>query len=287
MAVTIPVATKGAELVENPDGGVAIETAEGDTMVAAAKPLMWDSSENAGGDPVVAPVATEIGETSTGTPTLTLTADEDLLQDPDTVFPVIVDPSFTIDPSGDTWVQTPEYPASQTSSAELKAGTYNGGASKARSFFRFDNGNAKWAGKFVTSATLKLRNFYSGSCTGSAIRVSRITENWSFSSLTWANQPTTSTPTVDFSPAYGYSSSCNKADASWNVTPIVQAWSTGTANYGVRLAALSETSNNTWRRYRSANYVELSAGPDQVAALEAHAESLYAGLTNEPTSLCK
>lgn len=254
VSVTIPVATRGAELVENPTGEVEIQTVDGDTLVAAARPLMWDSSENAGGDPVVKPIATDIGETASGVPTLILDPAESFLTNPDTVYPVVVDPSFTINPSGDTWVQTPNYTSSQNGSTELKVGTYDGGGHKARSFLKFDGGNSKWAGVKVLSADLKLRNYYSGSCTGSAIRVNRITESWSVSGITWGNQPSTGSMSADYNPAKGYTSSCAEGDATWDVTEIVQAWADGGANHGFRVKAVDETSIHTWRRYRSANY---------------------------------
>ena len=268
--VEIPVATRGAELVENRGGEIAIETLKGDALVASSRPLMWDSSENEGGDPVVAPVETTIGQTRSGTPTLTLTADESLLNDPETVYPVIIDPSFTINPSGDTWVQTPNYTSSQHASQELKAGTYDGGAHKARSFLRFDNGNAKWAGVNVLNAKLKLRNFYSGSCTGAAIRVNRIIEAWSVTGLTWGNQPSVGAMSADYGKAHGYNSSCDTADATWDMTEIVRGWNGGLVNNGVRVAAVNETSNLTWRRYRSAEVSTASVRPRLIVSYNSY-----------------
>ncbi len=142
--VTIPVATGGAELVKNAGGEIAVETAAGDTLAASARPLMWDSSENSDGEPEIAPVDTSIGRTSTGTLALTLSPDDAFMADPETVYPVIVDPSFTINPSGDTWVENLTYTSSQSASADLKAGASAGGKYKARSFLRFDNGTAQW-----------------------------------------------------------------------------------------------------------------------------------------------
>lgn len=170
-----------------------------------------------------------------------------------TVYPVTVDPSMTIK-TGDTWIQTPTYPSSQSSSPELKVGTYNGGTDKARSFLNFRT--TKWDGKYINSATLTMRNFYSGSCAKGAIRVHRILQDWDSSTLTWANQPgAVTTNMVDNDDAKGYNSSCASGDVSWNVTGIVRNWvHDGSARNGIRLRGADETSNNTWRRYRSANY---------------------------------
>jgi len=151
--VTIPITTHGAKLVENPGGEVTVETKTGDTMVAASRPVMYDSSENAVGDPQTTAVDTTIGKTDSGTPTMTLSPSDSFLSDPDTVYPVVVDPTFApIYTTGDTWVQTPDYTSSQGSSDELKVGTYDGGTHKARSFLKFDNGDATWKGVHVQHA---------------------------------------------------------------------------------------------------------------------------------------
>ncbi len=262
VAVTIRVATAGAALVANPGGEIAVESQVGETLVAAAGPVMWDSSEDAAGEPEAAPVESTIGQTTGGTPTLTLSPDPQFLADPDTDYPVTVDPSFTINPTGDTWVQSPDYTSSQGASDELKVGTYDGGAHKARSFLKFDNGDTKWSGVHVLNADLKLRNFYSGSCTGAEIRASRITESWTISGLTWGNQPSVGAEKYDdASTAKGYNSSCPGGDVTWDLTAMVQGWHDGFVNNGLRLKAVDETSNFTWRRYRSDNYDGTSVRP--------------------------
>jgi RHS repeat-associated protein len=259
--VTIPVATGGADLLENPTGELVVESGDGESVIAAARPLMWDSSTDAGGEPAVEPVQAEIGETASGMPTLTLAADKAFLTDPDTVYPVTMDPAFTINPSVDTWVQNADFTSSQTLSEELRAGTYDGGAHKARSFLRFANGDAAWDGKHILDATLTLRNFYSRSCTGAAIRASRITEDWTATNMTWANQPSVGALYDEYSPAKGFNSDCPDGPASWTMTEIVDGWAHGQPNHGIRLAAANETNNNSWRKYHSDNYTNASARP--------------------------
>lgn len=276
-------------------GGIRIETAKGKSLLQAPGPLYWDAT-TAGPDefdPAAKALkthgkkapkrTTEPGEPAdeghvhkaktstrtltkggkaTGTSVIGLGIPAEVLESAAGAGPVTVDPSFTVDPNADTWIQTPDYTTSQVTSEELRVGTNDSGGHKARSYLKFDGGNGQWAGKHVTSATLKLRNFYSGSCTGSAIRVSRLTSNWDLSGLTWGNQPNGATTNyADSSTAYGFSSSCPAADVSWNLTSMVQAWAGGTANYGIRLMALNETVNSSWRRYRSANYGTTSLHP--------------------------
>lgn len=265
----LPVGTHGAALRPGVGGSLDIVTAHGKQLEAAPAPVMWDSSTDAGGQPRVAPVGTSIGQDSAGTPTLTLSPDEGFLDDPATVYPVTVDPSFTAYTSGDAWVENPGYTSGQVSSPELRVGTYDGGGHVARAFLHFDGANSKWAGKDILSAKLVLRNYYSGSCTGAVIRASRIASAWDATTLTWGNQPNgNSMYTADYKPAHGYDSSCAAGNATWDVTAMAQPWAnwaanhnTGYANNGIKLKAPDETSSFTWRRYRSANYDTQSLRP--------------------------
>lgn len=204
--LAIPVTLDGATLTETGRGALVVKDKAGDRLVSAPRPLMWDSSKGAGGLPEnVAPVDTTLEATSAGTTTLVLSPDAGFLADPDTVYPVVVDPSFTTYATGDTWVMNADYTTSQVASAELRAGSYDGGPHRARSFVKFFDGNALWQGKHVTAATLRLRNFYSGSCTGSAIRIRPIAESWIPGDVTWADQPAVSLDRqADYAKAHGY-----------------------------------------------------------------------------------
>ncbi|WP_228551912.1 DNRLRE domain-containing protein [Mumia zhuanghuii] len=269
LEIPIPVETPEGELVENANGSLVLK-ASGEKLVTAPPPLMWDATEGADGLPGnVELVEAEIESAGTGEnaeQTLVLTPDEDWLSDPATVYPVTVDPSYTSYANGDSWVQNAGYTTSQGGSTELRAGTYDAGGHKARSFVKFigmlaDNGGS---GQDIVSATFKMRNFYSGSCTSSAIRISRITETWTVGDLTWANQPTvTSTGSSTFAPAYGYSASCDEggSQAAWDATAIVQAWANGASNWGIRVAADNEASNYTWRKYRSSQHTNPDTRP--------------------------
>ncbi|MER7607453.1 DNRLRE domain-containing protein [Nocardioides sp. NPDC127503] len=283
------------KVVTTDSGGIKLLTDKGTSVLQAPAPLYWDAT-TAGPDefdPAAKALktrgtrppkrTTRVGEPAdeghvhkakasarnvskngkaTGVSVIRLGISAEVLTSAAAAGPVTVDPSFTVAPNADTWIQAPDYTTSQASSEELRVGTNDSGGHRARSFLKFDGGNSAWAGKHITSASLKLRNFYSGSCTGSAIRVSRLTSNWDLSGLTWANQPGgASTTYADLSTAHGFNSSCPAADATWNLTSMVQAWANGTANYGIRLVALNESVNSSWRRYRSGNYPTESLGP--------------------------
>jgi RHS repeat-associated protein len=276
-------------VVTTKTGGFRIEDEKGNKLLGAPAPSLWDAGTpgpdaldpaglalathgkkapkrtvGPGGEPVggktgIADVkvneqdtAGKSGKGASKKSVVELTVPNTMLTDPELRLPLTVDPSLTVW-TGDTWLQYPDYPSSQKTSAELKSGSYDG-VQKARSFLVFDS--TAWNGKDVTSAKLLMRNYYSGSCTGGDTRVARITSDWDADTLTWSNQPDVSTSGyVDFSTAYGYNSSCPAGWANWDVTSIVRGWVGGTTSrFGLRVRGNPESSVYTWRRYRSGNY---------------------------------
>ena len=89
-----------------------------------------------------------------------------------------------------------------------------------------------------------------------------MTAAWQAGSATWNNQPAyTSSGQTYTNSGYGKSGCSSAADMVWNITGMVQAWATRAApNYGLRVLAGTETSNSSWRKYRSANYVNGASG---------------------------
>lgn len=287
--------TDAARVVETDQGGLRITAGDGKkakNLAVAPSPVMWDATTpgpdefdpatkalkvhkkkapkrkiGAGGEPVddgkahvhramvkVIKPPSKATTKSRAVSRVALTVPADVLATA-AAGPVTVDPSFTVDPNADTWVQYPDYQTGQTSSQELRAGTYDAGAHKARTFMKFNDGDALWKGRHVLSAKLTLRNWQSGTCTASAIRVSRVLSDWTLPDLTWSNQPNVGAEKyADLSTAYGATSTCPAGDATWDLTDMVTGWHDGFPNYGLRIKAVDETSSNTWRRYRSANY---------------------------------
>lgn len=254
----VPVVTPGAKLEAAADGSLEVVdqtgSGKGDDVATAPAPLMWDSSvDPASGDPVVEQVGVSVENTtaSNGTAigTIALAPSAEFLTDPDTVYPVTIDPTFQLITSFDTWIST-NYPTSQSGSTILRAGTKDG-VNKARSFLVFP-GDATWDGTQIVSANLIMRNITAGSCTAGALHAARITEAWWSSSLTMSNQPAVSSPATSYSPAHGGGASCPADEATWDVKALVQGWADNTySNHGIRVAAAVESNANTFREYRS------------------------------------
>ncbi|MFF3454539.1 DNRLRE domain-containing protein [Streptomyces sp. NPDC002730] len=254
----IPVAADGLKLRETSDERLLWESENGSDVATAPVPVMWGAEEQArSGEPAEVTEVTASVEGGPDGQTLVLKPDPSFLEDPDVKYPVTVDPTNTLlGPVTDTWIQGDDYPTSQRGSTELKAGTYNG-TERARSYLKFDA--ARFAGKHVLDADLRLYSYWSSSCStdNSGIQVRRVTADWDPSAISWASQPSTTTASAPVSKvAKGYNSSCPAGQVSWDVDGIVQAWADGQPNYGVRLAAVNESDPLTWRRYRSANYVD-------------------------------
>lgn len=260
-SVRFPLTLTGLTASVTDAGGIVLADAEGEPVYTATQPLMWDARiDPVSQDPVdVRPVKVAI-ENKGGRSTLVLTPDQAFLESSATVYPVTIDPTFTIGAS-DTWIQYNDYLNSMSGSSELKAGTYNG-VEKARSFLKFTLPSAfanSATAVDVTDAKLRMYNWYSGSCTGASIRAQRITSgDWVAGDITWANQPNgTNTGGGSIAAAYGYSSACSASGAyvNWDIDAVAQAWADGSPNWGLKIVAADETNTNSWRRYRSANYI--------------------------------
>ena len=258
-SLRLPLTLTGLTASVTDAGGIVLADADGKPVYTATQPLMWDARiDPVSGDPVEGRPVVAAVETKGGKSTLVLTPDAKFLADPGTVYPVTIDPTFTQGAS-DTWLQYNDYLNSMSGSTELKAGTYNG-SEKARSFLKFALPAGFQNDTTVLDAKLRMYNWYSGSCTGAGILVRRITSgDWVVGDINWTNQPTaTSSGQASVSAAYGYSSGCdaNGAYVNWDIDAIAQEWANGAGNWGLKVAADDESSIYTWRKYRSANYID-------------------------------
>ncbi|MBO9522127.1 MAG: DNRLRE domain-containing protein [Nocardioidaceae bacterium] len=161
--------------------------------------------------------------------------------------------SRTIRAAADTWIDSGSNKASQATSPELRIGSTNSGFTKARSYLTFDT--AALAGipsTTISSAAVTVSDFVTGSCAGSAIRMSRVTAAWSVTGLTWAKQPaTTATGSSTTKEAHGAAKCPAEGPMTFDATAILAAWAGGSANYGVQLKADSASSSAGFRKLRS------------------------------------
>lgn len=113
------------------------------------------------------------------------------------------------------------------------------------------------AGSTVTSATLELRGTNSPASFTTNVRVARITSSWSDSSTTWNNQP--SFASSDASVASLSPPNALQRTYSWDVTAMVQAWASGTSNYGFMVKRDTESTTNAYFAFNSLEYTGAEA----------------------------
>ncbi|WP_425957013.1 DUF6531 domain-containing protein [Xylanimonas sp. McL0601] len=211
----------------------------------------------AGLDPLEADplsLATTLGEAVTvTTPTtaqVVLDGVAHLVDDPDTTFPVVIDPKVNLNYGLDLYVQN-DISSDTSGQTYMQMGTYNGGTSIARPFINFPT--TQIAGKKVTLATMEVWAFHSYSCTARQWDVYH-TGGISTASR-WSNQPAViGSKLASITDAKGYSSSCA---AGWSNATLTSAFDAAAAasdpQITIGLRATSETDSYGWKKFYSAN----------------------------------
>jgi RHS repeat-associated protein len=177
-----------------------------------------------------------------------LTPQAEFLDDPETVYPVVVDPAITIGAYFDTSVQS-GVGVDLSTSSELLLGTWNGGATKTRSFANFTNNAVQ--GKTILNAVLYMYEHHSYSCSA---------RNWQVwgtglatTATRWTNQPAWGGHYSTSSDTRGYSSACPDGDVAANVTAMIRdaaAAPLGSA-FVMGLKAENEADSYGWKRFYS------------------------------------
>ena len=168
------------------------------------------------------------------------------------MYPVTIDPTFTLQATGDAWVTSGSGRRPADWASVLRVGSMSASTTYARSFMNFDD--SAWSGAHVLSASLQTTRLSGSSCTTTPMRVSRVTAPWSLTGLTWANQPSAATlSTADYADyVAGTAPGSCPMTASWDITQIAQGWASGdSANYGLRFAAAPESSSAGLQLYAS------------------------------------
>ncbi len=250
-ALVLPLKTKKVSVVENSDGSFTFENSASDEVASLPTPRVWDSSfEPKSGSAVEGVLNANLNGSSN---TLELGGLAAFLENPDLVYPVIVDPALTLNPLSDVYVRD-DSSTSNWSSTELLVGTYDGGVTRARSYLRFRN--TQWAGKQITAASLKIYETWSYSCNARSVYLypasRKVTGNWS-----WTNQPIITTSAANsLSAAKGYSSACSAGwlniDAKNVVSYLADHFDVEGTVSTIALRA-SETDSYGWKRFTSTN----------------------------------
>ncbi|MFJ6938605.1 DNRLRE domain-containing protein [Streptomyces sp. NPDC101132] len=294
-------------------GAVSARDAKGKEVAGAPSPLMWDSSGRVAttdGKPALAPSAVAGKHPSLGlaglagaegahlavakakltSGTLSLKADEKLLNAPDTKYPVFVDPSFKGHKSGwahlyktagdSSFWNGQNFNAGGTNEARVGYESTTGGTSRA--IFNFDFGSTLH-GAGISDARVRALQTYSWSCGSRAMDI--YSTPWVSSTNTWNNTSGWwGKKVASESAGYGYNSTCPD---NW-VAPVVKdliqeaannRW--GAVSLGFRAA--SESDPYYWKKFmangETAPYLEITYNrrPDVPVA---------ANMTTSPGGAC-
>ncbi|MEV0322454.1 FG-GAP-like repeat-containing protein [Streptomyces sp. NPDC050658] len=200
---------------------------------------------------------------------LVVTPDQKVLSDPDTIFPVYIDPTVSSPRLGWTAVdkQHPTTSYWNHSSKIARVGHEPETGGTWRSFVQFDP--RKLHGKQIAKSTLRIKNTHSWSCTKKPV------EAWLTgaisSATTWNKQPTWGTKYATVTAAKGWSSSCPAGNLEFDVKgATTQAASKNWDKLAFGLRA-SESDIYAWKKFDASTAVlstEYNSVPNRPSSLD-------------------
>ncbi|MEU5161257.1 DNRLRE domain-containing protein [Streptomyces sp. NPDC020875] len=258
---TLPLRTDGLAAKPQKDGSVTFtDPASGEQRAVMPAPVMWDATVDkiSGKHTNRRRVDMKVIDKGDGAFDLVVTPDPDFLADPDTTYPVTVDPSTSnLSNVFDTYAQQGEN-VDLSTDVELdfgNPGTRNPDNTPrtARSFITWNTEPFKDA--LITNADLSLWNFHSGNtdCLGYAWNIYDTTP--SSTATRWTNQPTWVRQYHSSTQTKG-GPSCPTAPDGWisaDVTTLVQTWASAMASRGHMGLRAATDDVRAWKRVNSAN----------------------------------
>ncbi|HEY8982759.1 MAG TPA: DNRLRE domain-containing protein, partial [Streptomyces sp.] len=258
---TLPLKTKGLKAEQLADGSVEFTDAKNTLRAVMPTPVMWDASvDKVSGEHLrKARVGLEVVQRGSSVD-LVVTPDAGFLADPETKYPVTVDPSTSsLSNVFDTYVQQGET-VDWSADTELdfgNPGTKNadGTPRTARTYISWNTTPVQDA--LVLDAKLSLWNFHSGNNVGCG---SQQWDVWSSAAAStssrWTNRPAMSAVKASSTETRG-NAECTAQPDGWinaNVTTLVQEWASAKASRGhLGIQATNESTSAGWKRVNSAN----------------------------------
>lgn len=260
-SIDFPFALQGLSGTST-DGVLRITDPTGLEVARGVSPLAWDSSvgEHSGG-PVNVPLESTLTKghavaqvTAWSQSVVTPRA---LLDDPKTVYPVIIDPPMSVAYSAtgaayiDSQFASTSYDPTWDAN-RIHVGKNPSGTGVTRSYLQFarSSQSANLAGTDIISATLATNEVYAWSCTAKSMQLTTASP-WS-STISWNNQPIMGSVIGTATVAYGYSTSCPAVanTPAFNVTTAVAgqlSQNYSAFSFGIR--ATDETDATAWKKF--------------------------------------
>ncbi|WP_440064525.1 Ig-like domain-containing protein [Streptosporangium sp. OZ121] len=261
LPVTLP---KGKTYSKADDGRPQLKSAQG---VAETAPLATQAIDakaaEAPDQGKLGKVEASVTTDASGRSSLVLTPDAAFLADPSVTYPVVVPMSgewIGAGDSSDTFVSSVQYPNSATLFTWLRAGKSADGELW-RTYLRYVINGTDLDYATIHDADLRFWNYHASGCgtnVGVGIVARRLTSAYHYSTLTWANQPSSTGTNAVVAPG-GYSATLSGCSGSGelyhSIQHIVQEWANGTADHGLMIRAATEgAAGANWRQYRSDQY---------------------------------
>lgn len=258
---TLPLKTEGLEAEPQKDGSVTFtDPKTGEKRAVMPAPVMWDATVDkvSGEHTNRHPVDMRVVDKGDGAFDLVVTPDAGFLADPDTKYPVTVDPSTSnLSNVFDTYVQQGET-GDLSTDVELdfgNPGTTNsdGTPRTARSFVTWNTAAFKDA--IVTNADVSLWNFHSGNTDCQPQEWTIWDTNGSSTASRWTRQPTWNQQFHSSTQTKG-NPSCTNAPDGWitaDITTLVQSWSSALDGKGYMGLRAATDDVKDWKRVNSAN----------------------------------
>ncbi|MGW4434552.1 DNRLRE domain-containing protein [Streptomyces sp. NPDC004596] len=259
-AYTLPLKAKGLKAKQLADGSVLFTDRKNKKRAVMPAPVMWDASvdERSGEHTRRAEVGLQVVQKGSAVD-LVITPDAKFLADPDTTYPVTVDPSTSsLSNVFDTYVQQGET-VDWSTDTELdlgNPGTKNadGTPRTARSFISWNTTPVQDA--LVLDAKLSLWNFHSGNTDCKLHPWEVWSAGAASTSSRWTSQPAWTAKKASSTQTRG-NAGCSAQPDGWidaDVTTLVQEWASAKATRGhLGLRASDESVVAQWKRVNSAN----------------------------------
>ncbi|ELS56626.1 DNRLRE domain-containing protein [Streptomyces viridochromogenes] len=257
---TLPLKAKGLNVKQLPDNSVQFTDRKNKKRAVMPAPVMWDSTvdKRSGEHTRKAEVGLKVVRKGSHVD-LVITPDAEFLADPDTQYPVTVDPSTSsLSNVFDTYVQQGET-VDWSTDVELdfgNPGTKNadGTPRTAQSFISWNTTPVQDA--LVLDAKLSLWNFHSGNTDCKLYPWEVWASGAASTSSRWTNRPTMTAKKATSTETRG-NAGCTTQPDGWinaDVTTLVQEWASAKATRGhMGIRASDESVVAQWKRVNSAN----------------------------------
>jgi RHS repeat-associated protein len=259
---TLPLKAEGLKVKRLKDGSLLFTDRKSGKKAVMPAPVMWDAAvdKRSGEHTHRAKVAMKVVKTAGGVD-LVLTPDATFLADPDTKYPVTVDPSTSaLSNVFDTYVQQGET-VDWSTDTELdfgNPGTKNadGTPRTAQSFITWNTTPIQDA--LVSSAKLSLWNFHSGNNIDCKAYPWEVWSSGAASTASrWTNRPTMTAKKATSTETRGNADCAATQPDGWinaDVTTLAQDWASAKATRGhMGIRASDESVVAQWKRVNSAN----------------------------------